>query len=189
MVLIPGTRCGHLGLRQRRRSFRSRHRSRRIARLSRSSGEPGRGATTTGRRSPRVRPITRFTFGTSPRAAGKASCWGTATTSKILPSSMTRPESRLRAIAGLIVWNLRTGAVRRVLEGHEKDVLAVVVGRRKNLLLGRRQDPARLGFGDRQTAEPVGTVRKRNRYLRHRSAAHSAPSWDATTAAFASSTP
>ncbi len=53
-------------------------------------------------------------------------CWGTATMSKILSSSTILPGVSVSRDWRILVWNLKTGAISRVIEGHEKDVLSVV---------------------------------------------------------------
>ena len=128
VVLIPGhAPCGHVGLRQRRRYLRSRHRPRRIARLSRSSGQPRRRQCRRNQGGHRVRPITRFTFGTCASRSRERVLLGHS--DDVEDFAFVDDETGVSASRDrrLIVWNLRTGAIRRVLEGHEKDVLAVVV--------------------------------------------------------------
>ena len=47
-------------------------------------------------------------------------------TSKTLRSSMTAQVFPFPETGGYLVWNLETGAIQRIIEGHEKDVLSVV---------------------------------------------------------------
>ena len=79
-----------------------------------------------------------------------------------------RRGSRSPATGGSSSGTCETGAIRRVLDGHEKDVLLRGLLGGTDLHLGRRQDAARLGPRDRPAAHAVGALRERDRQLRRR---------------------